>query len=47
MSLFNHFQHINLTNDQNNALVKIQDFLTSDENDLFTRDMRGVVKQLY
>lgn len=32
MSIFNHFQHINLTNDQNNALVKIQDFLTSDEN---------------
>lgn len=32
MSLLNHFQHINLTNDQNNALVKIQDFLTSDEN---------------
>jgi len=32
MSIFNHFQHINLTNDQNDALVKIQDFLTSDEN---------------
>ena len=32
MSIFNHFQHINLTNDQNNALVMIQDFLTSDEN---------------
>jgi TATA-binding-like protein domain of the TOTE conflict systems/AAA domain/UvrD-like helicase C-terminal domain len=32
MSIFNHFQHINLTGDQNNALAKIQDFLTSDEN---------------
>lgn len=32
MSIFNHFQHINLTNDQNDALVMIQDFLTSDEN---------------
>jgi TATA-binding-like protein domain of the TOTE conflict systems/AAA domain len=32
MSIFNHFQHINLTKDQHNALEKIQDFLTSDEN---------------
>jgi ATP-dependent exoDNAse (exonuclease V), alpha subunit - helicase superfamily I member len=32
MSIFNHFQHINLSNDQHNALVKIQDFLNSDEN---------------
>lgn len=32
MSIFSHFQHINLTNDQNDALVVIQDFLTSDEN---------------
>ncbi len=32
MNIFNHFQHITLTNDQKNALVKIQDFLTSDEN---------------
>ncbi len=32
MSIFNHFQHINLTNDQQKALVMIQDFLTSDEN---------------
>lgn len=32
MSIFNHFQHINLTNDQQIALEKIQDFLNSDEN---------------
>jgi hypothetical protein len=32
MSIFNHFQHINLTNDQHTALDKIQDFLNSDEN---------------
>ncbi len=32
MSILNHFQHINLTNDQHTALAKIQDFLNSDEN---------------
>ena len=32
MSIFNHFQHINLTNDQHIALEKIQGFLNSDEN---------------
>ncbi len=31
MSIFNHFQHINLTDDQNNALVKLHAFLESDE----------------
>ncbi len=32
MSILNHFQHINLTNDQHTSLAKIQDFLNSDEN---------------
>lgn len=32
MNIFDHFQHINLTDDQKNALTKIQDFLDSDEN---------------
>lgn len=32
MSIFSHFQHINLTNDQHTALGKIQDFLNSDEH---------------
>ncbi len=31
MSIFNHFQHINLTNDQRNALEKLHAFLESDE----------------
>lgn len=31
MSIFNHFQHINLTNDQHNALEKLANFLESDE----------------
>lgn len=31
MSIFNHFHHINLTNDQRNALEKLQAFLESDE----------------
>jgi ATP-dependent exoDNAse (exonuclease V) alpha subunit len=30
MKIFNHFQHINLTNDQRNALEKLQAFLESD-----------------
>lgn len=30
--MLNYFQHINLTNDQLNALAKIQDFLQSDED---------------
>lgn len=32
MSIFNHFQHIKLTNDQLTALDKIQEFLNNDEN---------------
>ena len=32
MSILNHFQHINLTNDQHIALEKIQGFLNGDEN---------------
>ena len=31
MNIFDHFQHINLTNDQRNALEKLHDFLVSDE----------------
>lgn len=31
MKIFNHFQHINLTSDQRNALVKLHAFLESDE----------------
>ena len=31
MNIFNHFQHINLTNDQRNALEKLRTFLESDE----------------
>lgn len=31
MKIFNHFQHINLTNDQRNALEKIYAFLESDD----------------
>jgi tRNA A37 threonylcarbamoyladenosine biosynthesis protein TsaE len=32
MKIFNHFQHINLTNDQRNALEQINTFLTSENN---------------
>ncbi|MBK8927318.1 MAG: tRNA (adenosine(37)-N6)-threonylcarbamoyltransferase complex ATPase subunit type 1 TsaE [Crocinitomicaceae bacterium] len=31
MKIFDHFQHINLTNDQRNALEKLHAFLESDE----------------
>src|SRR5690606_4063767 len=31
MNIFDYFQHINLTNDQRNALEKLHDFLVSDE----------------
>ena len=31
MNIFDHFQHINLTNDQSNALEKLHTFLESDE----------------
>ena len=31
MKIFDHFQHINLTNDQRNALEKLHTFLESDE----------------
>lgn len=31
MNIFNHFQHINLTNDQRNALERLNAFLESDE----------------
>lgn len=31
MNIFNHFQHINLTNDQRNALEKLNTFIESDE----------------
>jgi hypothetical protein len=41
MSIFDHFQHIILTNDQNNALVKIQDFLNSDENVFILKGYAG------
>lgn len=32
MNIFNHFQHINLTNDQRNALEKLNTFIESDEH---------------
>lgn len=32
MKILDHFQHINLTKDQHNALVEIQDFLNSDDH---------------
>lgn len=32
MSIFNHFQNINLTNDQRTALEKMQEFIQSEEN---------------
>ncbi|NMA64798.1 MAG: AAA family ATPase, partial [Clostridiaceae bacterium] len=41
MKIFDHFQHINLTNDQNNALVKVQDFLNSDENVFILKGYAG------
>ena len=41
MSIFNHFQHINLTSDQNNALVKIQEFLDGDENVFILKGYAG------
>ena len=31
MNIFYHFQHINLTNDQRNALERLHAFLESDE----------------
>ena len=31
MNIFDHFQHINLTNDQRNALERLHAFLESDE----------------
>ena len=31
MNIFDHFQHINLTNDQRNALERLHTFLESDE----------------
>ena len=41
MSIFNHFQHINLTNDQHIALEKIQEFLHSDENIFILKGYAG------
>ncbi len=35
MQLLNHFQHINLTNDQRKALEQINAFLESDDKDIF------------
>lgn len=44
MKIFDHFQHINLTNDQHNALEKIQDFLASDENIFILQGYAGTGK---
>lgn len=44
MSIFNHFQHIDLTNDQNNALVKISNFLTSEEKVFILQGYAGTGK---
>jgi len=41
MSIFNHFQHITLTNDQHTALDKIQDFLNSDKNVFILKGYAG------
>lgn len=41
MSIFNHFQNINLTNDQQTALEKIQDFLNSDESIFILKGYAG------
>lgn len=39
MKIFNHFKRINLNNDQNNTLIKVQDFLYRNENNFFYADM--------
>jgi hypothetical protein len=41
MSIFNHFEHINLTNDQKLALEKIQSFLESDKNVFILKGYAG------
>ena len=44
MSIFNHFQYINLINDQNNALALAKDFLTNYENDFILQEYAGEVE---
>jgi len=41
MSIFNHFQHIILTNDQRNALEKLQTFIESDERVFILKGYAG------
>lgn len=41
MNIFNHFQHINLTNDQRNALEKLHAFLESDERVFILQGFAG------
>ncbi|MBK9290662.1 MAG: AAA family ATPase [Bacteroidetes bacterium] len=41
MKIFQHFQHINLTNDQRNALEKLQAFLKSDERIFILKGYAG------
>lgn len=41
MNIFNHFQHINLTNDQSNALEKLHAFLESNERVFILKGYAG------
>lgn len=44
MNIFNHFQHINLTNDQYQSLESIQDFLVSENNIFILKGYAGTGK---
>ena len=46
MKILNHFQHINLTGDQHNALVQLQSFLESDELVFILKGYAGSGKTL-
>ena len=41
MKIFDHFQHINLTNDQHNALERLHAFLASDERVFILKGYAG------
>jgi hypothetical protein len=47
MNIFTHFQHINLTNDQSNALEKLQAFLQSDERVFILQGYAGSGKMKF
>lgn len=44
MKIFDHFQHINLTNDQRNALERLHAFLESDERVFILQGYAGSCK---